>query len=110
MSGALSRVTMGAPGQKANWTRAPLFIFHSQNQIKKSMSNLKRILLVEDNEKDRELTLSALEEFNIANEIVIAHDGADALDYLFSRGKYANNPDYLPVVVLLDLKMPKVDG
>jgi CheY-like chemotaxis protein len=74
------------------------------------MPNLKRILLVEDSEKDRELTLAALEEFNIANEVVLAVDGADALDYLYGRGKYAGNGDYLPVVVLLDLKMPKVDG
>lgn len=74
------------------------------------MNKIKRILLVEDNERDQELTLAALEEFNIANEIDIANDGAEALDYLHRRGKFAGKVESLPVVVLLDLKMPRVDG
>jgi len=74
------------------------------------MAPLKRILLVEDNERDIELTLAALEENNLANEVVVVRDGAEALDYLNGRGKFAGHPNGLPVVVLLDLKMPKVDG
>jgi CheY-like chemotaxis protein len=74
------------------------------------MAHLKRILLAEDSERDVELTLAALEEYNLANEVVVVRDGAEALDYLFHRGKYAGEANTLPVVVLLDLKMPKVDG
>lgn len=74
------------------------------------MAPLKRILLVEDNERDVELTLTALEEHNLANEVVTARDGAEALDYLYHRGQFAGHANGLPVVVLLDLKMPKVDG
>src|SRR3990167_5878115 len=74
------------------------------------MSDLKRILLAEDNPKDVELTLAALEEYNLANEVVVANDGAEALDYLYRRGKFAMRSDNNPAVVLLDLKMPKVDG
>ena len=74
------------------------------------MAPLKRILLAEDSERDVELTLTALEEHNLANEVVVARDGAEALDYLYQRGQFANHANGLPVVVLLDLKMPKVDG
>lgn len=74
------------------------------------MAPLKRILLAEDSERDIELTLAALDEYNLANEVVVARDGAEALDYLHQRGKFASHPNGLPVVVLLDLKMPKVDG
>ena len=74
------------------------------------MAPLKRILLAEDNDRDVELTLAALDEYNLANEVVVAHDGADALDYLYARGKFTGHANGLPVVVLLDLKMPKVDG
>jgi CheY-like chemotaxis protein len=74
------------------------------------MASLKRILLAEDNERDVELTLAALDEHNLANEVVSARDGAEALDYLYNRGKFAGHANGLPVVVLLDLKMPKVDG
>jgi two-component system response regulator len=71
----------------------------------------KSILLVEDNDDDLELTLRALRLNNITNETVIARDGADALDYLYGQGKYAGrNTADLPQVVLLDLKLPKVDG
>jgi len=74
------------------------------------MAPLKRILLAEDNERDVELTMAALDEHNLANEVVVARDGAEALDYLYGRGKFAGHANGLPVVVLLDLKMPKVDG
>ncbi|HEX3855979.1 MAG TPA: response regulator [Verrucomicrobiae bacterium] len=74
------------------------------------MAPLKRILLAEDNEHDVELTLAALEEHNLANEVVVTRDGAEALDYLHHRGKFAGHANGLPVVVMLDLKMPKVDG
>jgi two-component system response regulator len=69
------------------------------------------ILLVEDNPDDEELTLRALKKNNILNQVVVAHDGAEALDYLFGTGKYSErDPNQLPQVVLLDLKLPKVDG
>jgi len=71
---------------------------------------LKRILLAEDNPKDVELSMSALEEHNLANEVVVVRNGAEALDYLYRRGSFASRPEGNPAVVLLDLKMPKVDG
>jgi CheY-like chemotaxis protein len=74
------------------------------------MDILKQILLVEDDPKDIELTLDALGEFNLANEIVIARDGVEALDYLYCRGTFAQRPAGNPVVILLDLKLPKLDG
>jgi len=74
------------------------------------MTELKRILLAEDNEKDVELTLAAMEQHHLANEVVVVSDGAEALDYLYRRGKFAARQNGQPAVVLLDLKMPKVDG
>lgn len=71
---------------------------------------LKPILLVEDNPKDLELTLIALEKSNLANEVVTIRDGAEAVDYLFREGKWASRPAGNPAVVLLDLKLPKLDG
>jgi two-component system response regulator len=69
------------------------------------------ILLVEDNPDDEDLTLRALEQNHIKNTVVVARDGAEALDYLFGTGKYAGrNTHALPQIVLLDLKLPKVDG
>jgi two-component system response regulator len=69
------------------------------------------ILLVEDNPDDQELTLRALEANNIMNEVVVLEDGAEALDYLFARGRHADrDSETPPQVVLLDLKLPKVDG
>ena len=73
-------------------------------------TGVKRILLVEDSDQDVELTLDALRESHLANEVDVARDGAEALDYLYRRGAFANRPDELPVFVLLDLKMPKLDG
>ena len=71
----------------------------------------KAILLVEDNPDDEALTLRALKKNNIKNEVVVAHDCAEAMDYLFGTGKYAGrNTDVMPQVVLLDLKLPKVEG
>ncbi len=73
--------------------------------------NDKVILLVEDNLDDEALTLRAFKKNNISNEVIIAHDGAEALDYLFGRGIYTGRDlNVLPQVVLLDLKLPKVDG
>jgi len=74
------------------------------------MIELKRILLVEDNPNDVELTLEALAEHNLANSVVVARDGEEALDYLFYRGTFAGRPAGNPVVILLDLKLPKVSG
>jgi DNA-binding response OmpR family regulator len=74
------------------------------------MAELNRILLVEDDPNDVELTLSGLAEYNLANEVVIASDGEEALDYLFRRGRFAKRPGGNPAVVLLDLKLPKVGG
>jgi two-component system, response regulator len=69
------------------------------------------IMLVEDNPKDEELTLRALKKSNIANPVVVARDGVEALDYLFARGAHANrDPAGMPQVILLDLKLPKIDG
>ena len=74
------------------------------------MHDLKPILLVEDNPNDIELTLAALEKSQLANEIVICRDGAEALDFLYRRGEFADRDARDPAVVLLDLKLPKVDG
>jgi DNA-binding response OmpR family regulator len=74
------------------------------------MSGLGRILLVEDDPKDVELTLEALGEYNLANEVVVARDGEEALDYLYSRGSFTARAKESPAVVLLDLKLPKVNG
>lgn len=74
------------------------------------MTEIKRILLAEDNPKDVELTLTALDEYHLANEVVVVGDGAEALDYLYRRGKYAVRTGNHPAVVMLDLKMPKMDG
>lgn len=71
----------------------------------------KIILLVEDNPNDEELTLRALKKSQILNRVVVVRDGVEALDYLFSRGAHANRPSSeIPQVILLDLKLPKIDG
>lgn len=74
------------------------------------MEKLKRILLVDDSPRDREMALEALEANKLANEVVTLRDGAEALDYLYGRGEFANRSEGRPVLILLDLKMPKVDG
>jgi CheY-like chemotaxis protein len=73
-------------------------------------SEIKRILLVEDAINDIELTLSALEENHLANEVIVCRDGEEALDYLYRRGMWRLRGEGNPAVVLLDLKLPKVDG
>jgi CheY-like chemotaxis protein len=75
-----------------------------------TMDKFGRILIVEDDPRDLELSLNALEDHNLANEVVIARDGQEALDYLHSRGKFEGRPVGNPAVILLDLKLPKVDG
>jgi len=74
------------------------------------MNEFGRILLVEDDAKDVDLTLNALAEYNLANEVVVVHDGEEALDYLNRRGNFHTRPSQNPAVLLLDLKLPKVDG
>jgi CheY-like chemotaxis protein len=74
------------------------------------MKTLKRILLAEDDPVDRKLTLRALTDHNLANAVDVARDGAETLDYLFRRGRFADRPGGHPLLVLLDIKMPKVDG
>jgi CheY-like chemotaxis protein len=74
------------------------------------MVELKKILLVEDNPNDVELTLEALAEHNLANLVEVARDGEEALDYLYCRGNFVGRHSGNPAVILLDLKLPKVDG
>jgi CheY-like chemotaxis protein len=75
-----------------------------------SINKIGRILMVEDDAKDVELTLTALEEYNLANEVIVTRDGEQALDYLYCRGEYKARSNGNPAVMLLDLKLPKVDG
>jgi CheY-like chemotaxis protein len=74
------------------------------------MSTLGRILIVEDDPNDVELTLNALGDYNLANEVVVTRDGQQALDYLYCQGEFASRPSDNPAVMLLDLKLPKIDG
>ena len=74
------------------------------------MNNLKRILLVEDSSRDAELMLDALSANMIANDVVHVRDGVEALDYLYRRGTFADRAGGQPALLLLDLKLPKVDG
>jgi CheY-like chemotaxis protein len=74
------------------------------------MNSLGRILLVEDDPKDIDLTLRALDHHRLANEVVVARDGEEALDYLFCRGPFDARDGQNPAVMLLDLKLPQVDG
>jgi CheY-like chemotaxis protein len=71
---------------------------------------IRSILLVEDDARDVELTLAGLAEHNLANKVVVVRDGEEALDYLYRRGKFSAREGSRPVVVLLDIKMPKVTG
>jgi CheY-like chemotaxis protein len=73
-------------------------------------NRLGRILIVEDDPRDVELTMTALEDYKLANEVVVTRDGKAALDYLYCRGEFHTRPNDNPAVMLLDLKLPKVDG
>src|SRR5688572_16628478 len=74
------------------------------------MNDIKRILMAEDNAKDVELALAALEEHHLANEVIVVRDGEQAMQYLKREGTYKDRPEGNPAVILLDLKMPKMDG
>ncbi|RPI16701.1 MAG: response regulator [Ignavibacteriae bacterium] len=74
------------------------------------MESLKRILIVEDNENDLELTLDTLTEYNLANNVDVARDGEEALDYLFKKNKFSARDGNNPIVILLDIKLPKING
>jgi DNA-binding response OmpR family regulator len=74
------------------------------------MTTLGRILIVEDDPNDVELTLTALGEYNLANEVVVTRDGREALDYLYCRGEFHSRANENPAVMLLDLKLPRVEG
>ena len=74
------------------------------------MTELRRILMAEDSDNDVELTLAALAEHGLVNQVDVARDGEEALDYLYRRGAYAGRTPGNPIVLLVDLKMPKVDG
>lgn len=73
-------------------------------------TTLGRILIVEDDPNDVELTLTALADYNLANEVVVARDGQQALDYLYARGEFSARSSENPAVMLLDLKLPKIGG
>jgi two-component system response regulator len=111
-SKGLFTATAAASGRKVPSTRAQHFIlpFPVQN-MEVGRMNDKAILLVEDNADDEMLTLRALKKNNISNEVVVARDGVEALDYLFATGAHTGRDvSVLPQVVLLDLKLPKLDG
>jgi CheY-like chemotaxis protein len=113
MSAASFIGTEVEPGRKANPVREQSFSFRFREfSLRKTdrMMNLKEILLVEDSDNDVELTTEALRSIGLVNRIVVARDGAEALDYFYKRGGFADRLGGLPVVVLLDLKLPKVSG
>ena len=87
-------------------------IFYYQQLVEgeQMMIEARPLLLVEDDRKDVELTLAAFAESNISNEVNVVRDGAEALDYLYRRGNYSTRMNVTPLVILLDLKLPKVDG
>ncbi len=74
------------------------------------MTTIKSIVLAEDNPRDAELALAAMEEYQLADKVVLCHDGAEVLDYLYCRGQFKTRLAGNPAVIFLDLKMPKVDG
>ncbi len=107
-AGSLNGITAEC-GQKVKQGKALHFISHFPYK-ESNMKEFKRILLAEDNENDIELTLEALSEHNLVNEVDTVRDGEEALDYLYKRKRYGDRQSENPAVVLLDLKMPKVDG
>src|SRR5258706_8019521 len=109
--GASFTGTADAPGLKARWMAAQPFISRCQkNKQGGTMTKQRWILLAEDNAKDADLTMRALSANQSPSEVVLANDGAEALDCLYRRGAFQARDDDPPAVVLLDLKMPKVDG
>src|SRR5580700_5531393 len=112
LSSGLSTVTEAKFGPRAKLMKAQ----HSFSRFPgtestaetRTMDSLGRILIVEDDPKDVDLTMTALEEYNLANEVVVVRDGEEALDYLYCRGKFQTRANDNPAVVLLDLKLPKV--
>src|SRR5579863_3633385 len=96
-------------GLKVILAKARRFTSHCLSR-RQAMDKLGYILLADDNANDVELTQRALSQHKLANELVVVQDGADALDFLYRRGKYDQRTDADPLVVLLDIKMPKVSG
>jgi CheY-like chemotaxis protein len=86
-----------------------MFDFSEQRPEERAMEP-KTILIADDDDNDVELTLTALADHHLANQVIVVRDGAEALDYLHRRGAFAQRPEGNPVLILLDLKMPKVDG
>ena len=91
-------------------TKEQLFILKFRKLFKEKMGELKYILYAEDNSNDIELTLEAFKDIKIANRVQVVNDGAQVLDFLYKRGKFKNRTGANPIVILLDIKMPKIDG
>src|SRR5438034_2452744 len=99
-------------GRKGKWRRArPFILLFPARRIIMIDNDIVEVLLVEDNPRDAELTIRALKRQHLANQLFHVEDGAEALDFLFARGKYeGRRTDVSPKVVLVDLKLPKVNG
>src|SRR5258706_9741992 len=97
-------------GPKRNWTRVILSFFRCQRESKMTGFEHVEILLVEDNPTDAELTMRALKKKNLANNLVWVKDGVEALDFIFCRGQYQGRANTTPKLIMLDLKLPKIDG
>lgn len=87
-----------------------VFLFFIANFIGDFMTALKKILLVEDDPNDVELTLNALSEYNLANSVAVARDGEEALNYMHQKGRFTDREPGNPILILLDVKMPKLSG
>src|SRR5918997_1851372 len=99
-----------ASGRRGPWTKEPPSTSRSRRTCTGEVEGLDKILLVEDDPNDVELTVMALTENQLANEIVVARDGEEAPDFLYRRGSQESREEENPIVVLLNLKLPKVDG
>src|ERR1700757_2637257 len=109
LANALFIATEARSGPRACQIAAPRSTFLFQ-QPRCNMSILGRILLVEDDPRDIELTLTALQEYNLVNDVFVARDGQEALDYLYCRDQFSGRDGSRPAVMLLDLKLPKING